>query len=909
MSAPILSTKVLIVTKIKLWLNRNWQKLVKWYDGLPSAEWRRKLLQWVYYPIGLIRQSHAFQLAAILYVLISMLQACYQNSYAPTAQMKLLNFSNQDFVLCVRYPSYLTQDGETRQGPISLRMLPTSAKAKCLEPLGWVTWFTSLWAYLPLTLPSTSAPALMPTQTQTMTSTALIGTVSAAPSSKSLARPTSTPTQAATIPATPTVTRTLSSPATFNFDASADLLFIDPKGASYSPIITLTIWSEKSITLAHARLQYSPTQGTFSVKHAESNTEAESAPTVALEGTGISLSSLWLRKFLNILLAPTAGALLALAAIGLDEFRKRDDKKHEEEKERIQIICKGILQKLENQSDVDVLSVIQNWLDKFGQISIDAKNDPKSQQILNDAWQKCIEKFIEYTKKRLPEFGNIESKEYKLLLKLDGLRLTESSILEDTPHEFDDLVFVTSFLFSSTTLRSHTFIDPELMGCYVNLIWLEPTQRDTAAQALITLQQKSQNIEQFYQEVLNGMFTAQKLREDKDYSERNSRNLPLTSATLLEELDDPSSPQEFYNTYSPCWQDLKTMLEVADKNTNQVLSKWLTDRQARRAKERKYTEMRLLFSRDLWPLERPTNALSLNNDANYNFPKVYDERDVKGTAPVYKLHITSSPVEIQASAFDVCMQYLSYLQHHIVTGQHQAGKTWLRLYLEWYILNTDSATLPVFYFAPASLAYLVNPLELARAMATSIANQIFANLLERSSRWGANRDQLIATGSAIAKFLNFYGYNVPLSNRSLAQPIPGDALLNIEKAYGSGYLSGVYAEMKQEIERTSSTPMMSLSNSVESMLDDIQRATEVAAYKNIVLLIDNWGDLPEPVLHRLLLSILNADLLVQLQQHNIFLKVFVPSIDIQTRNHLQKCCEIDRLHNDSQSQLSLYTYS
>lgn len=174
--------------------------------------------------------------------------------------------------------------------------------------------------------------------------------------------------------------------------------------------------------------------------------------------------------------------------------------------------------------------------------------------------------------------------------------------------------------------------------------------------------------------------------------------------------------------------------------------------------------------------------------------------------------------------------------------------------------------------------------------------------------WSADRDPLGVTRNAITRFLNDYGYNVPTGNRCLAQPIPVDTLLNIAQAYGRGYLSGLYTEMKQEIEQISTMSVTSSSSSVESMLDDIQRATEIAGYRKIFLLIDNWDDLPNDVLRRLLPSILNADLLIELQQRNLFLKVFVPTFAAETFNHWQKTCDIDRLDNGFRHRLSLYTY-
>lgn len=798
-------------------------------------------VNWLKSLFELIRHSQAFQFAVLLYIVISALQAWHQQLSAPSTQVALLTFPNEDLALCAHYPNNLTRDGDTRQGLLSLRLMPASGDDQCSEQ----NRASQLSASSPIT-----------------------------------------------------VAAALTLPNTFALYAGPDLLFLDDKGASYSPVITLTLGSEKSIAIAHARVHNNNTQGMFAIKHIESNAEIYAPHPITLESVGYAL---WWRKFAGILLAPTAGALLALAAIAFDEIRKRDERKFQDEREqrdkeceneleRVQIFCEGTLKRLENEFGEGVVTTIQNWLARFEQIPLEVKRDPKSQQRLNEVWMALLAKFVEHVREELAQLNNFDSTESKIFVKLQDLAQIEADVLEDVPGRFRDLEYVITLLFSSAPVAAHMFADFTLFGCYANLAWLDDSNHDKIDQERMRLLEKSEDQEEFCQAVLKGMWITQNLMEHR-LTVRSSRK--PGEQTWLEYLKDGSTTTTFTEELSGEFLDWVKRRQI-DRSRKEVL------------KQRSLTG--LSFIRDLWPLDNPSSASSPPGDADYDFPGDYDDRDAKGTAPIYWLPTDDRAEGPSRNAFDICEQILSQFRHHIVAGGHQAGKTWLRLYLEWFMLISFPDSLPVFYFAPATLAYEANQWAIVRALASSIANQLIASLLERSNDRVADGDPLGNRRIALVPFLRQYGYHVPTGNRSLAQPVPPDRLVDIDLAYGKGYSGGLYTEMKQAIDQMPDAAPASSSASIEKLLDDVQHAVEIADYRKIFVLVDNWDDLPDLSRDRLLRELLDANLLAQLQNHNILLKVFVGMPEADTLSHLHEIGEIDRQQNDVRSNLVLYTF-
>ena len=303
----------------------------------------------------------------------------------------------------------------------------------------------------------------------------------------------------------------------------------------------------------------------------------------------------------------------------------------------------------------------------------------------------------------------------------------------------------------------------------------------------------------------------------------------------------------------------------------------------------------------MWPLEAST-GINKPSDANYDFPSIAERIDDIATQTPYALG--SAKEARHVSAFELCQDYLSQYMHHIITGNPRAGKSWLRLYLEYFSLTTDERLLPLFYFAPATLAYQTTMLEIVENLARTVANQLFADLLVRAGNRTPTNDPWRASRVAIAPFLHRYGYTAPNNHDSLVQPIPPKHLLDIELAYGNSYLGTIHAQMKQEIDALPAAGQAA-TGTIEEIFDDIQRAIELVGYQSMFVLVDNWDDLPAAPRRRLLNYLLQPDLLAQLYQRGIFLKLFMPEVSNPGLAHFDMTCEIQR---HAVHRLTFYTY-
>lgn len=305
--------------------------------------------------------------------------------------------------------------------------------------------------------------------------------------------------------------------------------------------------------------------------------------------------------------------------------------------------------------------------------------------------------------------------------------------------------------------------------------------------------------------------------------------------------------------------------------------------------------------RTLWPLKWSDDG-NMPFDANYDFPLLPEKIDDCATHAVYFRQLADDTASF--SPFEFCRDYLSHYNHHIVTGHRGAGKSWLRLYLEYFSCTTEEKLLPLFYFAPASLAFETTVVEIVENLARSVANQLFVDLLSRSHNRMTTYDPWQISRTAITPFLWRYGYTVLGNRDSLAQPIPPNELLDVALAYADGLSSAVYAQMKQEID-TLGFPARTEKVPVAEILDDIQHAIELVGYQSLFVMVDNWGNLPPLPRRRLLQYLLQSDLLVQLYQRRIFLKLFMPEIPNAPFTYFDESCKVKR---EASPQLTLYTY-
>lgn len=310
------------------------------------------------------------------------------------------------------------------------------------------------------------------------------------------------------------------------------------------------------------------------------------------------------------------------------------------------------------------------------------------------------------------------------------------------------------------------------------------------------------------------------------------------------------------------------------------------------------SELGLSLRRVLWPLALASDV-SILADANYDFPVLAETIDDTAIQPAYLLNngYETQPI----SAFDLCRDYLWYYNHHIIKGHRGAGKTWLRLYLEYFSYMTGEKLLPLFYFAPATLAYETTALEIVQNLARSVANQLFADLLIRSDSRTSINDPWQISRVAIAPFLRRYGYTLPSNRDSLAQPIPLKALFDIALAFNN---NPEYIQMQQEIDAFVLTER-TIPATIEEILEDVQHAIELVGYQAVFVLVDNWDNLPPATCRRLLRYLLQSDLLAQLYQRRIFLKLFMPEIPDTPSTHFGKSCTLKR---NGVHQLTLYTY-
>ncbi|MEZ4709601.1 MAG: effector-associated domain EAD1-containing protein [Caldilineaceae bacterium] len=316
----------------------------------------------------------------------------------------------------------------------------------------------------------------------------------------------------------------------------------------------------------------------------------------------------------------------------------------------------------------------------------------------------------------------------------------------------------------------------------------------------------------------------------------------------------------------------------------------------------------LPYVRLLWPLQIPGVQVPPRNDANFDFPSSIDEIDNKGVESNYQI---STTVDEIVNGYDICQRYLSLSSHHVISGARYAGKSWLRQYLEYYLLGTSTTgdePLITFYFAPITLTYRHNEIDIILSMARSIANQIFANLLLKTSQSLVDRSWGLKQCEALAPFFQQYGYSAPTKGAALAHPAPDNSIVDLDVAYGNSELSVLYAAMKQEVDFTPlrSNPLSSISK--EQVLDDIHSAMEVAHYSKVFLLVDNWDRLASGPRNRLLTDLLAPDLLTHMQERKLYMKVFMHEFDASILTSFHHVCDVQRTVGKPIPSFSIYAY-
>lgn len=80
---------------------------------------------------------------------------------------------------------------------------------------------------------------------------------------------------------------------------------------------------------------------------------------------------------------------------------------------------------------------------------------------------------------------------------------------------------------------------------------------------------------------------------------------------------------------------------------------------------------------------------------NFDFPLEIEKSDFQGVEPLYKIDKDSNRQRMhRIYVKTICLM----MRLHPTIWLHQAGKTWLRIYLEYYLLRIPFEPLITFWF-------------------------------------------------------------------------------------------------------------------------------------------------------------------------------------------------------------------
>jgi hypothetical protein len=226
---------------------------------------------------------------------------------------------------------------------------------------------------------------------------------------------------------------------------------------------------------------------------------------------------------------------------------------------------------------------------------------------------------------------------------------------------------------------------------------------------------------------------------------------------------------------------------------------------------------------------------------------------------------------------------LARFEHHVISGEIQAGKTTLRIYLE-QLCRWNRVVLPAFFLAPFDLLENPDPGLILYSAACSISNELADHLCQTPElRLDSEAKR------AIAKFLRLYPYNdVAAGVDCLFRPAPLSQQTDIDAMYKQ---SARLQELTGAIQSSTSERQDAGSPiTLRKALTSIQDAVEASGFGDtagVFLLVDNLDDLikssrratraqratPEE-LDAVLLPLF--DLADALGRHRIYIKAFLP---------------------------------
>ncbi len=858
----------------------------------------QRIWTWAKHLFTLLVGSSAFQLATILFFIISVLQACQQVWYTPTVQAELLTFAGNRPALCVRYPDSLKVDGNEQRGVISIRLADNMSREECISGIIPSPVPTATLLLTATVNPTTTLQTPAPVQPTGAISTALLlvnSTLSATvtsfvtpitPTSSTSAISTAvgvTPTQTATHPTTGIQTITTASSLSITLSSSTNLLFVNEENVSYRPQITLTEGNEASVIVAHALMYSGSNTGIISIKDADNDLFATPTFKISLESYH---RGLWWRKFLSIFLAPVTGALLVLVAIGLEELHQRERDKRTEES--LRHMCKHTLEILNNPQATDVFNIVENWVSYINETPTNLTSIPEIQQVLRDVFDLASERFATSAKSCVSEFKAIDSTPSKLLLMFKRVTNKLGQRVHDSFRDFD---YAISYIRDQRLVVSHNFSDTEWAGIHANCAWKNQANHDVIRKQIVQIKQ--------FDDLIHGLWISEQMMQlDSPSEDTLFRN--IRRGYIKEEFrkifGETFPHKELYTTF-------QQFLQNNDISSNERMK--IQREKAEHDEVQRRIKKGLPPVRTLWPLAASDNANKPQNNANFDFPLEIEKSDSQGVETLYKINKGSKQT---TNASDICENYLSNDSHQLIIGQHQAGKTWLRIYLEYYLLRIPPEPFIAFCFLPAFLAYRPDPDVLVASIARSVANQLFANLLIKGS---IQENELWRAQCAdLAQFFQLYNYRSPTEASMLSWPTPARSKLDLELTYKNSYLRELYSAMKQEVESALIEPTPLSRIITEQVLIDIQRALTATNYHDAFLLIDNWDDLSPGPRNELLSHLLTPDLLNQLRQRRIYLKIFMPNdVKPDLLERFWPVCTVHRQVDDTNEfQLDFYSY-
>lgn len=780
----------------------------------------------------LLGLSSLLWVAALAYVGLSAAQAFHQSAIIPSVELTPLTFADQstDFTLCVRHPKRLTRDDETQRALLSLELLPNSTDACRSSDLA-----------------ASQTPA-------------------------ATVQPSAAAAQFSNV-----------EPQAFILQPSPELVFLTQEGIAYTPHITLTGGVETSVVVANSVLA-GANEGQIEVVH---------LPDSETKELSINLERWWgavRRKLLSILLAPATGTLLALVAIVVRQFQKREEQEKEEKKEKekreVEIKVKNFeaFKERLNSSSRDSFEDAQEWLE-FSKKTFERGNPPlEVRSEIEEIHKKRFEVLFESFKDRYSWNENVIRRYFELLTHFQNvpyIQLDDANV-----NQIRDLQnLLRAARGKAIGIEVHIASEPMLLGGITELLW-DQSFRQNEVERWLETAYKSNDADNFSKMILTG---AAKVDAAQSTGQTAYSFLDELGREFVEQQNsayvasEQGGTEQKSTTIKSEWkQALLNFIKDGEPSTP-VLKKWTDSRRKEREQNEERRKSGLPFvPRELWPLKTIESSRT-QNDANYDFPKI-SARGEAGEKPLYQLADGT-----EADAFKVCDEYLTLPNHHLMYGSQGAGKSWLRLYFDYYVLDAQTQVgdaVVTFYFPPASLLYRANEFHITKSLSHSIAHFFFVTTL-------LSRDSWQMDCSVLAPLFAQYEYQLPFESNSLVDPSPPLEQLNLETFFKQSYQRPKYEEMKQIVDAVKhdfSRPPTSTDN----ILREVKVAREYLGYKQLFVLVDNLDHLTPESRSALLTQLLKPNLLDQLAACGIYLKVFVTDIPQEVQSHFEKCATIER---------------